>query len=101
MPRCAAALCRGHHRRERPQLRSRRTAGPARVQDEAMRAGVTPEQLVLPTPDYFHDMDDNVPRPTLSQREIEGRNMWMVWTGGDDRLLGSPDGRRASGRSIC
>lgn len=59
------------------------------VPDEAMRAGVTPSQLVRPTEDYFHDMDDNVvdgKRPTFSQAEIEGRNMWLVWTGGDDHL---------------
>jgi hypothetical protein len=85
MPRCAAALC------AVIIAVNVLSCGPGEpragtVQDEAMRAGVKPEQLVLPTPDYFHDMDDNVPRPTLSQREIEGRNMWMVWTGGDDRL---------------
>ena len=62
---------------------------PGTVQDEAMRAGVTPEQLVRPTDDYFRDMDYNVvdgKRPAFTQPEIEGRNMWMVWTGGDDRL---------------
>ncbi len=85
MPRCAAALC------AVIIAVNVLSCGPGEpragtVQDEAMRAGVKPEELVLQTPDYFHDMDDNVPRPTLSQREIEGRNMWMVWTGGDDRL---------------
>ena len=59
---------------------------PGTVQDEAMRAGVKPEALVQPTPDYFRDMDDNVPRPTLNQADIQGRNMWIVWTGGDDRM---------------
>ena len=62
---------------------------PGTVQDEAMRAGVTAEQLVRPTDDYFHDMDYNLvdgKRPTFTQPEIEGRNMWMVWTGGADRL---------------
>ena len=59
---------------------------PSAVQDEAMRAGVKPEQLLQATPDYFRDMDDNVPRPTLSQEAIEGRNMWIVWTGGNDRM---------------
>jgi hypothetical protein len=59
---------------------------PGTVKDEAMRAGVAPEKLVLPTPDYFHDMDFNNPPPKLSQSEIEGRNMWMVWTGGNDHL---------------
>jgi hypothetical protein len=54
-----------------------------------MRAGVSPEQLVRPTDDYFHDMDDNLvngKRPSFTQQEIEGRNMWLVWTGGNDRL---------------
>jgi hypothetical protein len=62
---------------------------PGTVQDEAMRAGMTPEQLIKATPDYFHDMDQNVvagPLAPLTQSEIEGRNMWMVWTGGNDRL---------------
>ncbi len=65
---------------------------PGTVKDEAMRAGVTPDELVRPGPpvDYFHDMDDNVvngaPRRELSPEEIAGRTMWMVWTGGDDRL---------------
>ena len=34
-------------------------------------------------------MDFNVvdgKRPTFTQEQIEGRNMWMVWTGGNDRL---------------
>jgi len=62
---------------------------PGTVKDEAMRAGVTPQQLVRPTEDYFHDMDYNPAlknRPAFTQAEIEGRNMWLVWTGGDDRL---------------
>ena len=59
---------------------------PGTVKDEAMRAGVDPEKLVRPTTDYFHDMDFNNPPPKLSQSEIEGRNMWMVWTGGNDHL---------------
>src|SRR5258705_1543646 len=59
---------------------------PGTVKDEAMRAGVKPEELFRSTPDYFRLMDDNVPRPTLSDAEIQGRNMWIVWTGGDDRM---------------
>ena len=54
-----------------------------------MRAGQTATHFVRPTTDYFHAMDDNVvygKRPTYTQAEIEGRNMWMVWTGGNDRL---------------
>jgi hypothetical protein len=64
---------------------------PGTVQDEAKRAGVAPERLALPTPDYFKGMDDNIVgadghHPTFSQAEIEGRNQWIVWTGGNDRL---------------
>ena len=62
---------------------------PGTVQDEAMRAGLTPEHFVRPTPDYFHEMDFNKPRDpraTLTAKEVAGRNMWIVWTGGNDRL---------------
>jgi hypothetical protein len=54
-----------------------------------MRAGLTAEHFVRPTPDYFHEMDYNLvygARPAYSQAEIEGRNMWLVWTGGNDRM---------------
>jgi hypothetical protein len=62
---------------------------PGTVQDEAMRAGLTAEHFVRKTDDYFRDMDDNLvngQRPVFTQEDIEGRNMWMVWTGGNDRL---------------
>src|SRR5687767_10326448 len=62
---------------------------PGTVQDEAMRAGLMPSHFVRATDDYFRDMDDNVvndKRPVFTQAEIEGRNMWNVWTGGNDRL---------------
>ena len=62
---------------------------PGTVQDEAMRAGLAPSHFVRATDDYFHAMDDNVvqgTRPVFTPAEIEGRNMWLVWTGGDDRL---------------
>jgi hypothetical protein len=68
---------------------SRRGPEPGTVRDEAMRAGQTATHFVRSTTDYFHAMDDNVvygKRPTYTQAEIEGRNMWMVWTGGNDRL---------------
>lgn len=54
-----------------------------------MRAGLTASHFVRATDDYFRDMDDNVvhrTRPVFTQAEIEGRKMWLVWTGGDDRL---------------
>ncbi len=71
------------------RLRRRRGRRPGTVQDEAMRAGLTAEHFVRKTDDYFRDMDDNLvdgKRPVFTQPEIEGRNMWMVWTGGNDRL---------------
>jgi hypothetical protein len=62
---------------------------PGTVDDEAKRAGVKPRDLVKPTDDYFRDMDFNLVngrRPTFTAEEVEGRNMWNVWTGGNDRL---------------
>jgi hypothetical protein len=62
---------------------------PGTVQDEAMRARLAPSHFVRPTDDYFRDMDVNLvrgQRPVFTQPEIEGRNMWLVWTGGNDRL---------------
>ena len=64
------------------------------VRDEARRAGVTLQQLipkaVEPADDYFREMDYNraygTNAPALSRDEIAGRAMWMVWTGGNDRL---------------
>jgi len=62
---------------------------PGTVRDEAMRAGLAPEHFVRPTPDYFKDMDFNVVaggHKPLGPEAVAGRNMWMVWTGGNDRL---------------
>jgi hypothetical protein len=63
---------------------------PGTVQDEAMRAGLKPEDLPAASEDYFHDMDFNLvdgrPIRPFTQAEIEGRNMWLVWTGGNDHL---------------
>jgi hypothetical protein len=64
--------------------------GPAgKIKDEAL--GATPPRLPasfqFADEDFFHDMDQNkdgLLRLTTSQ--IRGRNMWLVWTGGDDRL---------------
>ena len=64
------------------------------VRDEAKRAGVDARQLVPqpidPQADYFHAMDFNVvdgaPALPLSREAVAGRAMWMVWTGGNDRL---------------
>ena len=58
-------------------------AQPGQVQDEARRAGRTVASFPAAEDDYFHDMDGRV---ALTTEEIKGRNTWIVWTGGNDRL---------------
>jgi len=53
------------------------------VLDEAQQAGRTAESFPHASEDYFHDMDRGV---SLTKEEIQGRNMWVVWTGGNDRF---------------
>jgi hypothetical protein len=53
------------------------------VLDEARQAGRAAASFPAAAEDYFHDMDGG---GTLSGDEVKGRNMWLVWTGGDDRL---------------
>jgi len=62
---------------------NRGTAKPGTVLDEARTAGRTPESFPPADEDYFHDMDGGI---ALNTDEIKGRNMWIVWTGGNDRL---------------
>ncbi len=57
--------------------------GSGHVLDEARRAGRTAATLPAADEDYFHDMDGAV---ALTREEIRGRNTWLVWTGGNDRL---------------
>jgi hypothetical protein len=61
------------------------------VLDEAMLAGVKPEQLRGAADPYFADMDYGYQRATnpnlkLTEAEERGRNNWIVWTGGNDRF---------------
>src|SRR5829696_9415409 len=56
---------------------------PGTVLDEAMRASRTAATFPAADEDYFHDMDGALP---FTSEQIKGRNMWMVWTGGNDRL---------------
>ena len=56
---------------------------PGTVRDEAMRANRTVASFPAADEPYFHDMDGAIP---LSREEEMGRNMWIVWTGGNDRL---------------
>jgi hypothetical protein len=51
--------------------------------DEAQRAGRDAANLPQAKEDYFHDMDNGA---NLSPDEIQGRNMWIIWTGGNDRF---------------
>lgn len=56
---------------------------PGHVLDEAMQVGRSAESFPHADEDYFHDMDNGV---ALSAEEIKGRNMWLVWSGGNDRF---------------
>ena len=51
--------------------------------DEAQSAGRTEASLAQASEDFFHDMDNGV---ALTPDEVKGRNMWIVWTGGNDRF---------------
>ena len=48
-----------------------------------MRAKRTAASFPAADEDYFHDMDGAI---ALTKEEVQGRNMWLVWTGGNDRL---------------
>lgn len=53
------------------------------VEDEATLAGVKDSQFVHASDTYFKDMDGGV---ALDAAEASGRNMWLVWSGGNDRF---------------
>ena len=55
------------------------------VVDEAQQAGWSSTRFHHADEDYFHDMDGGSALK-LTPQEIIGRNMWLVWTGGDDRF---------------
>jgi len=56
---------------------------PAAPVDEAQLAGRDAASFPQAKENYFHDMDNGVP---MSEEEVQGRNMWIVWTGGNDRF---------------
>jgi hypothetical protein len=56
------------------------TAGPP---DEAQRANRDVASFPQAKEDYFRDMDNGA---AMSAEEVQGRNMWLVWTGGNDRF---------------
>jgi hypothetical protein len=53
------------------------------VLDEAKQAGRTAASFPLADDPYFQGMDRNIP---LTVDEIKGRNMWFMWSGGNDRF---------------
>jgi hypothetical protein len=53
------------------------------VKDEALLSGVKAEDFKAADENYFQDMDSGV---ALSPDEVKGRNTWIVWTAGNDRL---------------
>ncbi|MGD9511359.1 MAG: hypothetical protein AB7X49_22710, partial [Geminicoccaceae bacterium] len=53
------------------------------VPDEAKIAGRTVQSFPPADEDYFRGMDNGL---ELSADEIKGRNMWLLWTGGNDRF---------------
>jgi hypothetical protein len=55
----------------------------AQVVDEARQAGRSAQSFPAADEDYFRAMDGGI---ALTPDEVKGRNMWIVWTGGDDRL---------------
>ena len=56
---------------------------PGHVLDEARIAQRNAASLPAADEDHFHDMDGGV---QLTPEEIRGRNTWIVWTAGNDRL---------------
>ncbi|RZL87868.1 MAG: hypothetical protein EOP82_24940 [Variovorax sp.] len=56
---------------------------PGDVFDEAKLAGRDASSFPHASEDYFRDMDGGV---ALTPEEIKGRNMWLVWSGGNDRF---------------
>jgi len=53
------------------------------VVDEARHAGRAAQTFPAADEDYFKGMDGGI---TMTAEEVKGRNMWVVWTGGNDRL---------------
>ena len=51
--------------------------------DEAKLAGRGADSMRPADEDYFELMDNGI---DLTADEVKGRNMWLVWTGGNDRF---------------
>ena len=61
----------------------RAQAQSAGAPDEAQQAGRDVASFPQAKEDYFRDMDNGAP---MSPEQVQGRNMWLVWTGGNDRF---------------
>jgi hypothetical protein len=53
------------------------------IVDEARQAGRSAQTFPAADEDYFRAMDGGI---ALAPDEVKGRNMWLVWSGGNDRL---------------
>jgi hypothetical protein len=53
------------------------------VLDEAKAAGRDAASFPAANENYFREMDGGI---ALTDDEVKGRNMWILWTGGNDRL---------------
>ncbi len=60
-----------------------REAGAQAVIDEAKQTGRSAQSFPAADEDYFRAMDGGI---QLTPDEVKGRNMWLLWTGGNDRL---------------
>src|SRR2546422_10855628 len=56
---------------------------PGTVLDEALLANRSADSFRAADEDHFHDMDSGI---ALTLDEPQGRNTWIVWTGGNDRF---------------
>ena len=56
---------------------------PGEVLDEARLAGRPADSFPAAADHYFDAMDGGI---SLNEQEIKGRNTWIVWTAGNDRL---------------
>ena len=57
------------------------------VRDEALQAGRAADSFPAADEDYFRDMDQTRDGPiALTPEEVKGRNTWIVWTAGNDRM---------------
>ncbi|MEO8339602.1 MAG: hypothetical protein ABI604_07755 [Nitrospirota bacterium] len=58
-------------------------ATPGKVVDEARHVNRTASSFPAADEDFFSQMDSGI---NLGPHEIQGRNTWIIWTGGNDRL---------------